>query len=188
MDCSTLTLFFFGNLVFASARLRVIFLRLLLKRDDGESMNKTILLLVLLTGVILRLIVRFPDQSNIDIGLLMVLPLFAAAYWVLREAATERTAYLALSPSPLVIAGLLFKFGMRANHWTEMLFPLVLYTSAMLLAAGAGLTVRAYRSGHEWSGLLLGTCLAGLPVLLMVIQIISIANDPEFDKASPSFN
>ena len=129
----------------------------------------------------------FPHQTSIIFYLLVLFPLLAGAFWLLVEFYSIRIAYQTLSWLPISTGVLLSYTGAKANHWTELLFPLTLLSSSILLFIGVGLLLRAWKLRQSWAGLLFSLAVASLPVIFFIYQMYLIANDPEFDRASPPF-
>src|SRR5215212_1791570 len=94
--------------------------------------------------------------------LAVILPMLAAAFFVLSQPYGARSAYIALSWLPATSFGLLMKFQRYLGHAPESLFPAVLALSLLLGSFGIALTISVRRRGQRWGSLAIASCAAGI--------------------------
>lgn len=104
--------------------------------------------------------------------ILLFLPSVAFVFLVLTTFYGPRRAYFAISWMPVTFSLLIYvfqglaSFQQSPDYWLNELARAVVWVSLVQCLLGIVLTVRAYRQGGKWFGLLMTACLAGLPFLM----------------------
>ena len=110
-------------------------------------------------------------MSSITFNVLLLLPSFALVFAVLASLYGARRAYVALSWVPVALLVMVY-----ALQQISKFQPYPIYGSHVRVAVGwaalvqclfgAALAARAAWRGQGWTGLLVASCLAGVPYLL----------------------
>lgn len=102
----------------------------------------------------------------------LFLPSVVFAFLVLTTFYGSRRAYFAIAWIPIAFSLLIYvfqglvSFQQSSDHWLDELSRAVVWVSLAQCSLGIVLTIRAYRQRSNWFGLLLASCLAGLPFLM----------------------
>jgi hypothetical protein len=121
-------------------------------------------------------------MTTIIFYLAVMLPILAAAFFMLSQSYGAKAAYIALSWIPATSFGLLMKFQRSLGRSPEVLFPAVLVLSLLFSSFGIALTIRMRKRGQRWGSLALAACAAGIPFLLFAIMIALISQDAEYHQ------
>ena len=101
---------------------------------------------------------------------LLLLPSLAFVFAVLAALYDARRAYLSLCWAPpalyviVVVLQHLSKYAESRVYWDEILLA-VAWTGLLQCLSGFALAARAVRRREDWVGLLIASCLAGIPYL-----------------------